>query len=625
MQLASEQFRNTVELVAIVVSLLDRQDMLSFRLTCRTVHSVCQQFYFREVRLDDHWTNNSLQELVKYAVTVRSFKADEKSISRYYWTIDDVLLSDPAALLTLLVNNFAVNPSNTVLTNTTEATTSSPWISQLQLATVLSHNNALHTLGRMHHTSAQLLHIVCLSPCLTVLNLGPIFLDKCTQLNLLARVISSIGSLKSLALSFLRKTLSAESILQAIVHSCPPLVDSLSLEMRFPRHGWVNPTPNNSNAKVVEPELVEALSTFLEPPIERKEPLRRLTDWGLIIESTLIDSAVYISLLKYFPEVVSMDVPAILNPNPQEDNEIAAVAQRIVPRCPKLKNLRKRHVVEDVRCQMPFMVADRMPHNTLESFQCTHLQDDKQHYYCLDSRLMYQSRSLKRILLDEIVKVSSSTIRNILLQYPELEVFRVTESPHRRVQVSVAGLIIDPWVCIKLKELQLAASLEYGPTGPDPALLLYSKRMAARTKFVERFYERIGALRALRILDLRVSSDLAELPNSYGRGGFIRTEYRKRTFPGLMLLDDQAAGRRGWLQLLKGLNNLEEVHGSFNLNAMLPGFEFGQREADWMVQHWPSLRFIEFYTRERGNEAVVPLPPAVQSLKHSSTGQNAEE
>ncbi|KAF9118471.1 hypothetical protein BGW39_001158, partial [Mortierella sp. 14UC] len=79
----------------------------------------------------------------------------------------------------------------------------------------------------------------------------------------------------------------------------------------------------------------------------------------------------------------------------------------------------------------------------------------------------------------------------------------------------------------------------------------------------------------------------------------------------MMVLEDRVAGLRGWLESLAELNQLEELNGSFNVDAMLPGFEFGQREADWMVQHWPRLKFVEFYTVVKG--AAVEYSAAVQS------------
>ncbi|KAF9079946.1 hypothetical protein BGX29_005807, partial [Mortierella sp. GBA35] len=86
----------------------------------------------------------------------------------------------------------------------------------------------------------------------------------------------------------------------------------------------------------------------------------------------------------------------------------------------------------------------------------------------------------------------------------------------------------------------------------------------------------------------------------------------------MLVLEDQTAGRTGWLQLLGGLRNLEELRGSFNLDSMLPSFEFGQREADWVVTHWPKLKFIEFYTHEEGTQ--VDVPPSVRSMLERLSG-----
>lgn len=80
----------------------------------------------------------------------------------------------------------------------------------------------------------------------------------------------------------------------------------------------------------------------------------------------------------------------------------------------------------------------------------------------------------------------------------------------------------------------------------------------------------------------------------------------------MLTLEDRVSDRLGWLQLLDGLGNLEELHGSFSLDAMLPGFEFSQEEADWVVEHWPKLKFIEFYTPSERENVILPSP--VQSM-----------
>jgi hypothetical protein len=260
---------------------------------------------------------------------------------------------------------------------------------------------------------------------------------------------------------------------------------------------------------------------------------------------------------------------------------------------------------------MLFAVADWMPPNSLESFQCSEFQEQKEYEMSLRHRLKRHSASLRRIILDDVVNIGSSAISFILNQYPKLEVFRVTESPRRKMKVFLTSLTVARWKCANLRELQLAITLH---EGPDPKKLLYPKQTSGYTSriyFPISVYECFGALGELRILDLRVSRYSKELPCS---SGFSRTDYRKRTFPGLMLLDDGPGGRYGYLQALSGLSNLEELHGSFNLDAMLSGFEFEQREADWVVQHWPKLQFIEFFTRRRGDKTVLSLSPAFQSL-----------
>ncbi|KAG9061469.1 hypothetical protein KI688_007464 [Linnemannia hyalina] len=60
---ALDRFKNTNELVIIVTSFLEPQDILSFRLISRNVHAICQQFFYRAVHLNNRWPCDALQDL----------------------------------------------------------------------------------------------------------------------------------------------------------------------------------------------------------------------------------------------------------------------------------------------------------------------------------------------------------------------------------------------------------------------------------------------------------------------------------------------------------------------------------------------------------------------------------
>ncbi|KAF9118469.1 hypothetical protein BGW39_001156 [Mortierella sp. 14UC] len=604
MQLASEQFRNTVELVAIVVSLLDRQDMLSFRLTCRTVHSVCQQFYFCEVRLDDRWTQDQLQGLAQHASAIRSLKIYQGIIQRYYKSVVDTLgnSTTPTSPFNSLAN--APNTTSLQLSDST------------RLVSLLSLDSLLNTLCCRHDPIAQLLHIVCFSPRLTVLDLSPLTTTTEIQLNFLTRVLSTIGTLQSLTLTLTlwTSTLTTEDVLTAVIHGCPPLLETISLSIDPRRSVWIAPTSESAKGEQ-RTALMDMVSKRLGPIKKRKEPLRRLTDWSLTVQSAHVDGSTFISLLKYLPELLSIDVPAVNNTISQHDPQINNIAHRIITHCPKLKHLRSRCVGPYARGALACRIAKLKPRNTLESFQFTNLDDTIRQSLCFDTRIAHHKQSIKRIVLDDWVKVRASTFKNILCQHSALEVFKTSASKLCQRKVEFGALSSDQWISTGLQELQLDLTLGFSSTRP---ILPELNSSSLFTKNLDRFYRQIGALPQLRILDLKLSTESFQTANYNDNSDSDNTDYMSKTFPGMMVLEDQAAGRLGWLQSLAKLTQLEELHGSFNVDSMLPGFKFGQREADWVVEHWPKLKFIELYTIPEG--VLVEYSPAVQSLLDRRSG-----
>jgi hypothetical protein len=182
-----------------------------------------------------------------------------------------------------------------------------------------------------------------------------------------------------------------------------------------------------------------------------------------------------------------------------------------------------------------------------------------------------------------------------------LEVFRISANWQSKFTLPLNNLVSLTWASKKFRELKLCVQLDKYQQEPDKDDIASSTPMPTWTIGLERLCRQLGVLTDLRILDLRVAV--------WSRSNVT---YKDKTFAGMLSLEDRTTGRFGWLQLLGGLKNLEQLHGSFNLDAMLEGFEFRQEEADWMVEHWPKLQFIEFYVHHVGKR--VTLPPAVQSM-----------
>ncbi|KAF9115772.1 hypothetical protein BGW39_002967, partial [Mortierella sp. 14UC] len=458
-------------------------------------------------------------------------------------------------------------------------------------------------------------------PRLTTLTLDPIEINTDLDLNVFSRTLSTINNLQSLSLSIYTDHLNAEDVLKALVYNSPSSLESFSLFLE------AKEIPVSLVAAVVDHEraslglkdlddgnadlsgaedlddedayLSDTMSALLGPIVERKEPLRRLTDWKLINRYGNIDGDIFISLLEFLPELTSMDVPSIGFQAPVHTFDAAT---RISKACPKLRNLSKRHIHTDKEGTMALALLHKMPINTVESLQVAWLSEDVRTF---GDGLGFHRESVKSIVFDVCRWIAAESLASIFFQSSALEVFRISMNHASVFKIPLEGMVRQQWASNKFTDVKLYLRLPDNhkeakqPAEPDTTIPNWAVDL-------ERFYRQIGALALLRILDLRVA-----VPRySLDRSGALIT-YKAKTFAGMLTLEDRAAGRLGWLQLLGGLKNLEELHGSFNIGSMVAGFEFSQHEADWIVDHWPRLGFIELYTHHKDAEVEgadsVPL------------------
>ncbi|KAF9127108.1 hypothetical protein BG015_004597 [Linnemannia schmuckeri] len=152
---------------------------------------------------------------------------------------------------------------------------------------------------------------------------------------------------------------------------------------------------------------------------------------------------------------------------------------------------------------------------------------------------------------------------------------------------------------------------------------------------LESFYRNLGTLTELEVLILRIKSkevtwldddgrvrkggeyirrifNWAEDPD-YGvtpmddvfsvddeRGKFssrpsdnLEAKAADASFPGLLSLGDESLGRRGYLSWLSGLTKLRELRGHVQATTSETSKTVGQKELEWMLEHWPRLKVIE--------------------------------
>ncbi|KAF9910457.1 hypothetical protein EC991_006509 [Linnemannia zychae] len=591
METAFDRFKDLPELIHTVASFLEHKDIPSFRLTCRMFHDISNHFFYRDILLNSCWTQEGLQLLAKYARFVCYFLSSEKNCANYYSSISHTLRD-------------SAKPASSDNAISTPNSSSSPTLRQFtsaaQLVSFLSHET-LYALCSRNCFPAKFLYVASLSPRLTTLLLNPIKINTHLNLNVFSRTLSSINNLQSLAIWIHTDHLNAESILKALVYSAPSSLELFSLVLESLDDGDVE-FSDAEDLDDKDDHLSDTVSTLLGPITERKKPLGRLTDWKLTNNIGDIDADMFISLLEFLPELTSMDVPSIGFQAPVYTFDVAT---RISKACPKLKKLSKQHTLTDQEGMMALALLHKMPANTVEYLQISWLLEDVRTF---GVGLEFHKESIKRIIFDKCQWIVAESLASIFFQCSVLEVFEFWICPDSPLKIRLEDLVRRQWASNKFTDLMLCLELPINhqearqPTEPNISIPSWAVDL-------ERFYRQIGILTSLRRLNLK-----ATVPRRSMTYLSLIT-HRGPTFAGMLTLEDRTVGRHGWLQLLGGLKNLEELRGSFNIGVMVAGFEFGQREADWIVDHWSKLRFIELYTYYTPfQDIVVDYPPSVQSM-----------
>lgn len=293
------------------------------------------------------------------------------------------------------------------------------------------------------------------------------------------------------------------------------------------------------------------------------------------------------SILKFLPALETTDVPAV-------DNSQRDVTLYMAECCPRLKSLRQTGLSFDRQGTMILQLLEAKEADTIESILTFQIQErpSKRNYLGLQHHFL----SLKSIIFDACTRVNQVTVNAILFECPDLEVFRITSYVHSDFEHSLHAIFKKPWASNKSKELRLVLTLN--ELAKLPFDYMPEEDMTPDgVKRLTKFYHQLGSLRELRILDLKVDFD---------KGGMYDedelTDYFHYSLPGFLTLEDRRRFRKGWLELMGGLTRLEELRGSFNIEAMLEGFEFERSEAYWIATNWPNLKVIELFSKRRANK-----------------------
>lgn len=562
----------------MVASYLDKEDIIPLQLTSRKIYIV--HLYFRQVDFDGKSSLNDFKQAAQHAQHITSLTLDEEFFDLYHGTLIEVSMASTTRSSLEQSLHKTCSPASTSISSSS-STSSLRLPNHAQLDAILG-EKALHELGRSRVMfTARLFYVVRFSPLLTSLTLIRFKIESYEQLNFLARILSGIGTLEDLDLC-LCSGLPSLTILSTIIHCCPQLVKSL--KVRIVRLYDSPSTSEDSDEDDDIPDLPAGVSGPIE---DRQTPLTRLTNLEFVPREDRVDAEQYISILEFLPALEMTDIPAV-------DSSQHDVALHMTECCPRLKSLRQTGFSFDRQGTMMLQLLDAKEANTIESALIFQIQERPSSRNLLG--LYHHFLSLKSIIFDACTRVNQVTVNAILFECPDLEVFGITSYVHSDFKHSLQGIVKKPWASNKFKELRLVLTLNELAKLPDD---YYPEEdmTPVGVKRLTKFYRQLGSLRELRILDLKVDFDKG---NMYDEDEPV--EYFHYSSPGFLTLEDRRRYREGWLGLMGGLTKLEELRGSFNMKAMLEGFEFEMSEAYWIANNWPNLKVIELFSKRRANK-----------------------
>ncbi|KAF9152605.1 hypothetical protein BG015_005002 [Linnemannia schmuckeri] len=569
---ALDRFKDVPELITLVASYLNQKDIISLQVTSRKIYPIVHPFYFQEVSFDFRSSMSEFRETAQHARYISSLTLDEEYFEPYYDAMAEVA-KDPATRSSLKHSRLKSCSPVSFSTSTSPSSLQLP--NHAELDAILGEEALYELCQHSVMSTAWLFYVIRFSPFLTSLALIRFKIESEEQLNFLGRILSGIGTLENLDLCLCSGEPSMP-FLSTIIHSCPPLVKSLTLGIE---------SLDDSSSEGSEDDYITDAPAAVSGPIEdRQAPLVRLTKLEYVPLGGRVDAEQYMSILEFLPAVEMMDIPAV-------DNARRDVALRLAECCPRLRSLKQTGFSFDRQGVMASQLLEALPVNTIESLSISQVQERPSSKGVLGLR--YHFQSLKSIIFDVCIRVNQVTVNAILFECPELEVFRITSYAHSNFEHSLREIVKKPWASTKFKELRLVLTLNELAKLPTD-YYLEEDMTPAGVKRLAKFYQQLGSLRELRILDLKVDFD---------KGGMYDedepVEYFHYSFPGMLTLEDKRRYRNGWLGQLGGLTKLEELRGSFNLESMLEGFEFDILEAYWIEKHWPNLKIIELFSGQR--------------------------
>ncbi|KAG0379793.1 hypothetical protein BGX24_011652 [Mortierella sp. AD032] len=425
-------------------------------------------------------------------------------------------------------------------------------------------HNESRSILRATPLTLQASWIISLNPNLTNVFLYGADLENDRVVRCLSRAISSLRHLKYLIIRPAHATPIEYEVVDILFRSCPQSIVSLKLL-----------TDTSDRSKDKGPFDLDNSDIDSGPVVLRTEPLANLRYLQLPDKYNGYTAEQVCPFLEHCPQLESWLVPCIAESAEQE------IANVIRTKCTELK-----HYI----CEIPYFnfkgafamaVMEATEKQQMETFVFTSYNDEWP--VRMAASIQRHCQVLQRVKLEGCHYLASSTIHTILTSCRELRYLEINGLYPNDIALSLedAGSAKE-WVCTKLRHWEMYVSVPSTSTDSKPL----------PWDLLEQFYRHLGSLHELEFLSLK-GAGYHSYRSADGEIKEGSSEYDRLSFPGLFSLGDPATGEPGFLSLFKDLNRLTTFQGSLLWEYVREEESRGQKEMEWLVEHWPLLKSYE--------------------------------
>ncbi|KAK3830974.1 MAG: hypothetical protein JOS17DRAFT_157877 [Linnemannia elongata] len=609
MTLASTRFFDIPELTHMVVVYLNKHETSTLLQTSRQLRQLCEPLLYADLCLDYDSREANLFDSYEAIIAL---SRNVHHVRRLKISVIDI-----AMLFNCMLASLEATKDPTIDDTQEELPSwlptldpSSPCIIPIPLITNLERldanlSNKPHYIGSCPYylpscedpqtTLLQFSWIISLNPRLTDLKIVRPFISNANDLNILSSSLAGLPRLGTLVLDGIVAREEAWGLIgQTIFDRCSSGVrnimfnmDQYSYTTRLVKsHNWSDAEQQQQQQEQEQDDLQPTIPI----PIVR-EALQDLTMWSL---GEVTSEQALVAILQRCPDLQRLSLPGI-----QGQVSGSAIGRALGAHCPQLRSLAFSDFNFYGNMTIPVKIMLSVPKQQIEEFQWSNSFERLSGSDRAEWMWRRHSDVIRKVVFESCFHVASDAIRTILTVCPALEHFQMQINSFDHVLgafIELSDAVASPWVCTKLKVLDLGVAINEMPDlepGQEPYYMRtptvgLTDAEEQQLLLYEKLYRQIGALTNLTHLALRAV--LVDRGHPFG----VHYHDGNIAFPAMLTLKDDQTGRPGYLDLLRGLTQLEELRGSMNTSDKETAVTMGWEEAQWMSRHWPRLKVAAF-------------------------------